>query len=415
MRLAGAAISTAFLAEFTTLVPVFRSDLQAYLGIQDGAFGVLLSVSSLTGIVAVLLGGALVDRWGPGPVVRGCAVGMAAGMAVIAAAGTRFWLVAAGLGLTGLFGRPLAVAVSAYLVGLFPAAQRRLLSVNLAVGALGGVAVPALAEGLLRLWRSSVGFSFGWIFHGPLALAAVLMAAAAVPHRRSADRPGPVGGNLSWRWRDLWLPRSTLALCVLAAVHGAADNTLYLWMARFLGGSAFADRPLAPGLVLSAFSLGYAVSRLALAFVPDGVGRRALLFWPGLLGGVVLLAGLCLRGYAWTATGYIIGGLLWSLEYPAFLSAITLCEPRRCGAALALSHVLSGLLSFVALTAVGMAASRGGDAAMWRVLVSLSALFPCVGLGGALWLRWHGGLLGASRAAMSAGNRASPGAGQSGG
>jgi MFS family permease len=388
--LAVSAIATGFLAEAVNLVPVLRGSLQDYLGIQDGAFGILLSVASVTGFLAVLFGGTLVDRWGAGRVLRLAAVGVAAGLTLMALAGRRYGWVALGLGVTGLFGRPLAVAASCCLVRLFPEQQRRVLSVNLAVIALGGVAVPALAEGLLGLSGGPGGISFAWVFHGPLALAAVLLLAAGLPHSGRFDEVSSAAAGSSWHWRELVLPRGALLLCVLAGVHGAVDGTLYLWMARFLGGDSFGCRPLAPGLVLSAFSLGYAVSRAGLALVPERHGRRALLVWPGLLGGAVLLAGLWSRSYVGTAAGFVLGGLLWSLEYPAFISTLAHCEPRRYGAALALSQVLSCVLCVVGVNAMGFAAAQGGDAAMWRVLVALACFFPCLGIGGALWLWSHG-------------------------
>jgi len=102
----------------------------------------------------------------------------------------------------------------------------------------------------------------------------------------------------------------------------------------------------------------------ALALIPEERARRAFLVLPELLGGSVLIAGLLSRSYVLSAGGYVLGAFLWSAEYPTMLSVIAEEEPRRFGAATALSAVISAGARFLLVYATGWPVEQVGEAQM---------------------------------------------------
>lgn len=386
LRFAVATVVLVILCNAGRILPVFRDELQRYLGIGDQGFGALFSIGAATGIAAVVVGGALVDRWGPRRVLCWCFGGTAAAMALLALAGRNWRLMMIALGLQGIFSRPLIIAVTAYLMRLFPNNRRRALSLNLAAGSMAGIFFPTLAEGLLTLWRRVAAVSFAMIVHLPFVASALALALGSFLYRRrSAESAEEASASRRWHWRDLLLPRRTVFLVVLLALHGAADSILHVWMARFLGGGSFSSRPFAPGFALSGFAVAYLLARGGLALIPERRGRRSLMIVPGILGGGLLIAGILTRSYALTAAGYIGGAFLWSAEFPAILSVAVQQETERIGAVMALQQVICLTLTFVGVTGVGVVVARLGEAEMWRVMLVPAAAFPLVGLGSACW------------------------------
>jgi nitrate/nitrite transporter NarK len=76
---------------YTMVLPVFRDALQSYFDITIDQFGLLISIGMIPGALSVLVGGALINRFGPRAVIRGTLVGVAAGMCI--AASGRLWTV----------------------------------------------------------------------------------------------------------------------------------------------------------------------------------------------------------------------------------------------------------------------------------------------------------------------------------
>jgi len=183
----------------------------------------------------------------------------------------------------------------------------------------------------------------------------------------------------------------------LMALHGAVDTSIFYWMPRFLGSAVFAATLVAPGLVMSGFSLSYLVSRSLLTLVPEHRGRRSLLVLPGLLGGGVLLAGILSRDYALAAGGYVLGAFLWSVEYPAMLGAVADQDKHRFAGAMALTQVLCGPLTSVLTYGIGVGAARLGEAALWQPMAAVAAGFLVIGLSGGGWV-WRYGRAGGKAA-----------------
>jgi len=378
------------IAGYRGILPVFRSYLKDYLAIGDASFGLLFSIGAFVGLPGVLLGGYLVDRWGPQQVIRICLTGVGAAMLLIALGGQCFWIFIVAMGIGGLFNAPLFIAISAYLGKLFPRNQRQVLSLNLASYSIGGMMFPLVAEGLLFLVKQFENIEFRHILHSPFLLTGSLLIGLSFIYRKNplSSPSGHFGGKTSrgLHLRDFWLSPNSRLLAFLFALHGTADSAMYLWMARFLESNAFFPRPFPPGLVLTGYSLAYLLSRVFLASLPDRAGRRAFLVFPGLLGGSIVIAGIISHNYLLTAGGYVLGAFCWSGEAPTFVSMLMRIDRRHFGAAMATAGLIGGVLLFTVMNTMGFLIERLGEVNMWKVMLLPACGFLLVGLGGTVWL-----------------------------
>ncbi len=374
------------LAQYVNVLPIFRESLQKYLGIGDGRFGLIFSVGPLLGMASVLAAGMYLERWGPVAMIRWALSGTAAGMAVLAVAGGHWLPVLVGCALCAMAAGPLNIAVNAYLTRLFPRHRRRIISLNLAIGGAGSMAIPLAAEGSLWLAANVSRLTFGQIWRSAFAIVALFLLAVSWRYRGQGGRRRAGAEKATSIWRYIILPPPIFSLAFLVAAHGAVDNAIYIWLPRILSSSAFAHPLAAPGLVLSSFSLAYLVSRFLLSLVPAESGRKAFLIFPGLLGGGIFAAAIASGDARLAALGYVVGGFLWSAEYPALLSALAGLDQRRFGAAMALGQILGGPLTFALIAGTGSIAANIGEPRLGELLFALSSGFCLAGLGGALWL-----------------------------
>ncbi len=402
-RLAYAGLTIALLAlgNVTGMLSIFRDALQSHLGISIDRYGLLLSIGSVPGIFGALLAGRIVDRQGPRPVLRGCLLGAAVGMAAVGVADRWLFLLAA-VGAIGLFMAPLHVAVQAYLVRLFPLHRRRVLSLSLVAVGIAGMGFPLLAEGLLHLQRASPAVSFGQVLHVPFLGVAGVLAAGALLYRRRSSGGLPAAAAAREdslphrRGRGAWL------LIGLMALHGACDMSAHLWLPRVLDSASYVRRVFVPGAVMAAYSLAYVLSRGVLALLPERWGRRFMIVAPGLLGGGAFLAGVLARSQAAAAAGYVLGALCWSIEYPALLATLAGDGQRRFGTALGALAVASGLATFALANLMGLIARALPESSLWVILLLPAAGFAVVGAGGAAWI-WRFGRGGQDRSPASGG------------
>ena len=387
-RYAVAVSALAILMLYVGILPVFRAHLQDYLKIGDAQFGLLFGMAPLAGGLAVLAGGALLNRLGAVRLIRWSLWGVAAGMLLLAATGSWWPGVLAGVTLCTLAAGPFAIAMNAYLTRLFPQDRRRILALSLAMGSAGGILLPLLAELLLSLSAHWPKISFGLIFHGPFLFGGLALLAAGFRYRgRPLGAPHPARPKTAaWDWRHFRLPLPVAWLVGLLALHTATDVAIFTWMPRFLDSRGFSSHPLVPGVVLAGMSAAYLVSRSGLALLPETWGRRTLLVLPGLLGGGVFVTGVVTRSFPLTVGGYLLGAFLWSAEYPAMLGAAADRGRQSFGTALALAQVLSGIFTAAFVYALGQWVARQGEERMWLGMAVLGGGFLCVGLGGALWV-----------------------------
>ncbi len=379
-------------------LPVFRSGLQEYYGINLTQLGLLFSIGLAPAAAGTLVAGLLLDRRDPLPLIRVGLAGTAVGFLVAAAAGRFAVMLAAVLWVSPFVGL-LGVAVPTYVVRIFADRQRRALSLQLAVWSAVGIVFPLIAEALLHLEETLPGLGFARLFHAPFVVLAAVLFAGAIwigrvpvpPVQPAADDSNPTRGR-SRELRFGGLSAPTVGLMVLLAVHASSDTALAIWLPRTLDSGSFPARGLAPGVVLAGAALAYLVSRTLLGLVPEHRGRRLGMMAPGPLGGGLVLAGLMTHNATGLGLCYVAGAFLWSCEYPILLAAAAREAPGQFGAVMGLSSVGGSVGALLLGLAMGWAGEALGEDRLWMVLAAPACGFVLVGLGGALWLLLHGRL-----------------------
>ena len=384
------------MGQYKGVLPIFRDTLREYLDITIAQFGLLFSVGPLIGVVSVLFGGMFVDRLGAVRMIRYCLQGMALAFVLLALGGQSYLMFIVAVCLGALFAGPLHTAKAVYVSQLFPREKRRMLSLSLAMVSGGGILTPLVAEMLLSLGER-VGTAA--ILHGPFLVGAALLMGGSMLYRDGTTFPRKrwkytttattATTATSFSWRAFKLPLPVFWLVMLGTCHGAADTTLHVWMPKFLSSESFANHPIVPGVVLSAYALAYLVARSSLALVPADFARRTLLILPGLLGGAMLIAGILSRQFWLTAGGYVMGAFVWSNSYPALLAMMSQQDRRRFGTAIAWKGVITALLSAACIGLVGSIVDRIGEQHMWLVMLIPALGFLVVGLGGAVWIFFY--------------------------
>ena len=389
IRCAAAFLCLLLACRLAGMIPIFREVLLAYLGVDDAAFGMLFSIGSAAGLLAILPGGVIADRKGPVSVIRVGMVGVAIAYVVLACTGASYWGMAAGFALYQCMMRPLGLAGNALLIRLFPNRKRRIISLSNVVISGGDFMFPIVAEGLLFLTHRVPQITFAMVLHLPFALVAVVLLLGGALFRPQLSTAG-TAIHEPFRLRTVLRFRGrTWALILLCGAHGAADMLIFFWWARFMGSAVFPEQPIPPGFFLSGFAVSYFLARAALAALPEHRWRRRLMVLPGLLGGAVLILGLLSRNYMLTGAAYIVGCFLWSSEMPTFLSRIAEQAEDRFGAALAAQQMTAAGLTAVGMWAMGRLINALPEADMWKAMLVPAAVFPAIGLGGALWLWWN--------------------------
>ena len=342
-------------------------DVMARLGVGEGALGAALAGVPVGAVLAVALGGRVVDRAGPGRVLVASAVAYcAASVGLVGApALPAFALCAVAFGVgNGL----MDVATNAEAVAVEGRLGRRVIAAchaGYSLGAMGGAGIGALAAG------AGVG---PVVQQGAVAGALALVVVAArglylgLPHR-AGGAPPPA----------LAVPRPPLVgLAAVVALVLYGESAAADWSAAFLRASG-ADAAAA-GLGYAAFSATMAAGRLLGDGLADRVGGVAVV-----RGGLVLAAaGLGLAVATGAPGPGVLGfglvGLGLSGVVPAAFGAAA--RTARLGPGVGLASVASaGYLGIVCqaptVGAVGQAYGlRAGYGLVLAGLLAAAALAP---------------------------------------
>jgi MFS family permease len=336
--------------------------LQRLLGYSDTQIGTLNAIYSLPNIFMVLIGGVLVDRYGPARVgvwtTAICLLG-----AIVTAASGSFTMMAAGRLLFGLGSETMIVAVTSAIGLWFLGRSLALaLALNISLGRAG-----SYTADVSPVWASSA-YESGW--QAPLwitvAFAALGFAAAVaywIVDRRAAPGPHVASDATAGRivWRDLLrFDRSYWHIVVLCLLF-------YAVILPFR--STFAIKYFQHGydLTLEAASLMNSYVYLAAIFasplfgwLADRYGRRTSLL---LFGSLLLPITFGLLGIGgvdlWLIT--VLIGISFSLV-PALLwpSVAHVVEPARIGTAYGLMTLLQNAGLTVSNYVVGRLNDAGG-------------------------------------------------------
>jgi len=313
----------------------------------------------IASLPALLILGPLSDRYGAMRILRIAFVGLGLAYA-LCAIGQGLVLFVTGLALIGFFGVGVALCVPAYLVRLYPASQRKALSVALTVFAVPAVIVPGAVDRLVTMLPEQ----FPLVLHLPFAaVACVLLAGQFLLARAPSDVDPTHLFNLREGLRQLFQP-TILVIALLAILHGASDSTFCCWFPMYMR-RHFGETPLLPGEVLGLAALAYVIARVLLAMMPEGFARRFMLRAPGIMGGSILLVCLWSNSPLLLCIGYPVASFVWAAEYPAAVAEASTRVPSYFTSFLAAKMIVSQFCTagLIALTGVMMSIFGVGEVA----------------------------------------------------
>ncbi|MCX7597606.1 MAG: MFS transporter [Armatimonadetes bacterium] len=356
-RLAAFTLVVLALSCYLTVLPVFAPRLQQHFSITNRQLGTLLSCQVLGGLLGFALVLLLTARLG----VRKATglTALAGGVSFLVAGLARSLLeFQAGLLLVGMFAGAFFVSAMALLVELFPEWKRRMVAITLAASSAPAILFPPIAQWALSRLVDTGRVSVEMVVRGPmLGVGAVMMVGALLVWfsgwREEHSHPVPA---TRIRWRDM-LNFRTLIVLLLAALHGGADIGMYSWMPRYMT-RQFTVLPVAPGMVLAAYSVGYLVARLLQATLPEKRGQRAFLTLAGPIGGFTILAGIWHADALGLAVLYPLAGMIWGLEFPALIAEVETGGAAEFSGVVAGSQLASYLGAVGQLNLIGWLADR---------------------------------------------------------
>lgn len=365
--------------------------IKGRLAIDDAAIGQLTGYYYVAAIVGPLVGGALIDRIGPAPVLAGANVLVAAGALLQAVAGD-FGTLVAGRIVMGLGGEVTAFATIELLALLFP--SRFMLMCGLrnlvqsASGFLAFLVLPWLAterDPDTALWfivatgiASLASSAVAWVYVRRRASERAAQISPATLLRAFATRlvPRPQGGLAALR----------LPLSFFVAIFGV--KAFYLPLFSFTAfsveiftGSKFGLSIEEAGLLSGVISLLAGLSGPLFGPLSDRVGRRAT---SSAIVMVPAIVAFCLFAF-FDGVSPWVGVVLLALTYGygdtcAFVSIRLLAGPRRAGMGYGVYAVLGNLVAFVVPVAGGWVIEHHGHDAL---LLYFAAL---MGVGMLCWL-----------------------------
>ncbi len=298
----------------TPTIPVY---VAADLGGGSELSGLLISLSAITSIVAMPLGGHLADRLGY-RVVAMSGIALSATALALMAAVPELWAAVASRLLFGL-GNAAAMALTlTWLVALAPPAQRgRALSIYGLSVWLGLAAGPQLATTVSAVAEPRAVFAVCVVIEVAVLVLFGLLPQPAPATASIATSPtrtvAPRGAGAVWEvFRVVWVPG------VAAAAAWCGEGLMLAFLIVHLGSSGVpATGLLGAASVFGVFAASVIVARLVLARMPDRIGplRSAAISLVLLCGGLVILA--IAGSFAVAAVGAALMGVGFSPLYPS--------------------------------------------------------------------------------------------------
>lgn len=330
-RLARTAVAVLFLtngAAFFNVVPRYPQ-IKADLGVSNAVFGIALTGYPIGALLAGLLAGAVIRRFGSARVAAfGIVVATVATLAIPFAPN---WIAFGGaLFVVGALDAVVDVAQNAHGLRVQRLYRRSILN------SLHGVwSVGAVLGGLMG--SAAAGLRVPLALH--LAISAMLFAVVAVvayrfllPGPEDAERtaegrdPAPGDGHPAapaapparGGRRSLTGPaaRMLAALGVLAACGALVEDAGASWGAIYLSGDLHADAATA-GLAVVAFQVAMTAGRLTGDRVVNRFGQRTVVRAGGVLAAAGMGAALAVPSVATSLAGFVLAGLGFATLVPA--------------------------------------------------------------------------------------------------
>ncbi|MFW5866780.1 MAG: MFS transporter, partial [Armatimonadota bacterium] len=270
------------------------------------------------------------------------------------------------------FGAAKAVSLPTFLICLYPAFRRRMVTISLISLAVPGIVLPILAERLLAMADAGT-LAFPMALHLPFLIGGALLVAGqfllSFAGVAGEEEPEAGADRPQFKLRSV-LTAPALLIILMATLHAGADNAVYGWLPKFLR-SEWDTLPIGTGVMLGLYSAAYAISRLGLAALPEGWGQRAFLVLPGPIGGILLIAAIWFGGPLMVALAYPLAALFISVEYPTLLAEIRESSPARFSAIYGASIWTTSLLTILNVNLIGQVGQRTGDLRLGLTIAAL--------------------------------------------
>ncbi|MGP6170089.1 MFS transporter [Microbacterium sp. A204] len=354
----------------TPTIPLYVAEV---LGGGSDISGMLISIASITAIVAMPLGGFLADRYGYRAVAITSILLSAAGLALLATIPTLSGAIISRL----LFGLGNAAAMSltlTWLVGLTTSAQRgKGLSIfglsvwlGLALGPQVAAGVNDLA-GPQAVFLTCVALELVvCLLFVPLPSLAKALTSSAASFDAASPTGSPAGRGMRALWevfRAVWVPGSA------AAAAWCGEGLILGFLIIHLGGAGIpATGIFGAASVFAVFAFSVVIARIVLARMPDRLGplRSAAISL------VLLCAGLTVLAFSGDFVVAALGAGLMGVGFSPLYPSLTMLAARG----LRTNNRALGLGMFGSFTSVGFAggALLGGlvlsiASSMWAFLI----------------------------------------------
>jgi len=369
--------------------------LQEYYALSLPEFGLMLGIGGISGCIGTFVIGILLTKREPLALLFPVLWGLVAGMG-LAALGWRYELMLFAVAVTGAFASALAIMVPVILVKVYPQQHRRALALQLAVSGFCGMLFPLVVEGLFKVCKVQPSIGFAYVFHIPLGCLCLVLATITLLLGHKKDKIIAQIGMLqtprapSSLSTGFKLFRSGFGGCTLLLwlliLHSICDSSIGTWFPTVIDSGCFTGDGVPPGIILSAVSGTYLISRILLGLIPEEMGKDFGMFLPGILGGTVMLLGILSLNPLLLGGAYILGAFLWSVEFPILLATLAKEHPNFFGAAMAINSIVTSFAMLPIGLGIGKFGELLGNGQMWMVLLPFACGFICVGIGGGLWL-----------------------------
>ena len=363
---------------YTSVFPVFGTQIRDFFSLTNEQFGSLMGMQSLGRIASLLV---------VGPLISWCGVRRIAELGILGC-GASFLLLGMGggidlfqYGLTslGLFIGVGSVAHPAFLFALFPGFKRRIFSVRLVSVAAPAILLPLVADIMLRWCRAGGDERFHWVLYVPFLLVGgalvgggLLMSLKqfAVEESTNSEQTGikQLQERSGIRLSEL-LNRRSLLVIVLISLHASADTTVYTFLPMFMD-DHFPHLPIQPAYAVAGHGLAYVLTRSLLSLVPERYAQRAILCLSGPIGGVIVILSIWSGNALYVPVLYTLSCFFVAAEFPALVSEMSSRSMGNLGTVLAAAYLVTELAKMGMLRFTGRLADQTGD---YRVALTFAA------------------------------------------
>ena len=377
-RLAVTVICLNALTAYTSTFPVFGTRIREFFSLSAEQYGSLMGMMSLGRVPALLSVGPLISLFGVRRISEIGIIGSGASFLLLGIGGGIISF-RCGLTVLGLCISVVTVGCPALLFTLYPDLKRRIFSVMLVSTAAPAILLPLLAGKLLRWSEAGGDEAFRWVLYVPLMIVGgvlvtggLFMALRTYVTEESADREQSGESRLQSTSRiQLFelLNFQSLWIILLICLHGAADNTVYIFLPMFME-NHFDHLPIAPAYAVAGHGLAYVVTRILLSVIPERIAQRAILCLSGPIGGLIVIASIWSGNATYVPLLYTLACFFFAAEYPALISELSSRSIGNLGTVLAAGFLVSELATFTMMKMTGRLVDQTDD---YRVALSFAA------------------------------------------